>query len=165
MTSEELLLELKDIQSPAEPGWWLLAPGSMAVIGILVVVLTVLWAALRRRQVRRLVTSANQDLELIKSAYRSSADTRQLALEVAQWLKQVSLLAFPDRQLEGVSGLAWLHFLDEAMGDNRFSCGPGRVFADAVYSEHADFDGVQIVELCEQWLAVVEPHLLKRRAG
>ncbi|MGB5330216.1 MAG: DUF4381 domain-containing protein, partial [Gammaproteobacteria bacterium] len=83
-------------------------------------------------------------------------------LQLAQWLKQVALLAFPARQLESFTGEAWLQFLDESIGGDNFTSGRGKVFGDAIYRKQVNVDAGQLVELCEQWLAAVKPRLQQR---
>lgn len=162
MTADELLRELKDIQPPTAPDWWLLAPAFLFAIFGIIAVATLIWLIIRYRRVNRLASLAEQDLQRINSSYTRNRDTRELALQLAKWLKQVAMLAFPSRQLEGFTGEAWLKFLDEVLGDDRFSNGQGYVFASAVYRNQVIVDAGPLVELCEQWLVAVKPRLLQQ---
>lgn len=162
MTREELLIALKDISPPAEPGWWLPAPGYIGIILLLAAVIVAFWILLMKRRTRRLYLAASQELQHIKSSHAHSPDTQQLARELAQWLKQVSLLAFPDRRLEGATGSGWLGFLDASLGGTAFTQGVGHVFGDAVYQAQLQPDAGQLVSLCERWLIAVKPRLLQR---
>lgn len=162
MTHEELLLELRDISPPGEPGWWLLAPGYMIIILLILSLGALLWLALQRRKSRRRFTAAKLELERIHLAHLTSRDSQQLARELAQWLKQVSLLAFPRSRLEGLTGSGWLSFLDSSLGDTSFTRGDGRIFADVIYQRSANLDASRLLSLCERWLQAVEPRLVKR---
>jgi type VI protein secretion system component VasK len=162
MTVDELLRELKDIQPPDAPDWWLIPPAYLVAIGVIIVIAALIWLLIRYRRANRLASLAEQDLQRIKSAYTHNRDSHELSLQLARWLKQVALLAFPARQLEGLTGLAWLHFLDESLGENRFSNGSGKIFADSVYRKQANADVGQLIELCEQWLATVKPRLQRQ---
>ena len=62
MTAEELLLELHDIQPPAEPGWWLLAPAWLIVLGTILGLLALSWQWRRQRRKHRLLLEARQNL-------------------------------------------------------------------------------------------------------
>ncbi len=165
MTHEELLQELKDISPPAEPEWWLIAPGYMIIILLLLSLIGLLWIALQRRKTRRRFTTARLELERIRRAYLESDDAQQLAGELAQWLKRVSLLAFPESRLESVSGSRWLSFLDGTLDDESFTRGAGQVFADAIYQRQVQLDSDRILSLCERWLVAVKPRLLRRGEG
>jgi hypothetical protein len=165
MTAEELLLELKDITPPPEPAWWLLPTGYLIVLCVIIGITVLAWFMLRHRRVNRLANLADQDLQRIRSSYKRSQDARQLGLELSKWLKQVSILAFPQRQPESLTGKPWLKFLDESLGGNNFSSGNGEVFGGAIYHQQISPDAYQLVALCEQWLITVKPHLLQRGRG
>lgn len=162
MTHEELLLELKDISPPGEPGWWLLAPGYMIIILLILSLSALLWLVLLRRKSRRKFTAAKLELERIRLTHLTSQDSQQLARELAQWLKQVSLLAFPQSRLEGITGSDWLSFLDSSLGDASFTRGDGKIFADAIYQRCANPDARRLLTLCERWLLAVKPRLVQR---
>ncbi|MDH3632452.1 MAG: DUF4381 domain-containing protein [Gammaproteobacteria bacterium] len=165
MTVEELLLELKDIQPPPEPAWWLLAPAHWIAILLLLGVAVCIWFFLRHRRSNRLASLAEQELQRIRSSFARDEDSQRLAIELSRWLKQVAILAFPERHLESLSGKGWLEFLDESLGNNNFSDGTGMVFGSMIYSKQINLDATQLVPLCEQWLSVIKPHLRQRGIG
>jgi len=162
MTVDELLRELKDIQPPAAPDWWLMPPAYLVVICAIIAISALIWWRIRYRRLNRLASLAELELQRIRSTYNSNKDSRELSLQLAKWLKQVALLAFPARQLEGFTGEAWLNFLDKSLGGDSFSSGRGNVFGSSIYRKQVNVDAGQLVELCEQWLAAVKPQLLQR---
>ena len=162
MTADELLRELKDIQPPTASDWWLITPVYLVTICAIIAIAALIWLLIRQRRVYRLASLAEQDLQRIRSTYKRDRDTRELSVQLAKWLKQVALLAFPARQLESFTGEAWLKFLDESIGGDSFTSGRGKVFGNAVYRKQVNVDAGQLVELCEQWLAAVKPQLLQR---
>jgi hypothetical protein len=167
MTRDELLLQLHDIQPPPEPGWWLIAPGYLAIVALLVGLLVIAWLWRRRQRVDRLATLARLELQAIRASYRQDQDVQLLAFKLSSWLKQVAMLAFPGNRLQSVSGEPWLKFLDQSLGhdrgreqnDRHFSHGCGRVFGAALYQANVDFDAEQIFTLCEHWLNAIKPRL------
>jgi len=165
MTVEELLLELKDIAPPPEPAWWLLPPAYLFALCSIIAVTGIAWFILRYHRVNRLAKRVDQDLQRIRSLYNHNQDARQLGLELSKWLKQVSIMAFPQRQPESLTGESWLKFLDECHGGDHFSSGEGKVFGGSVYCEQVELDAYQLIELCGWWLTVVRPHLLQRSRG
>lgn len=165
MTIEELLLELKDIAPPPEPAWWLLPPAYLFALCSIFAITGIAWFILRYRKVNQLAKQANRDLQRIRSLYNHNQDTRQLGLELSKWLKLVSIMAFPQQHPESLTGESWLKFLDECHGGNHFSSGKGKVFGGPIYREQVDLNAHQLVELCEQWLTIVRPHLLQRSRG
>ena len=162
MTQQELLLALKDISPPGEPSWWLLAPGHLAILLLIIVVIASCWLWSIRRRVHRMFTAARLKLEQIESSYAHHQDSQRLARELARWLKQVALQAYPERQLEGATGSSWLRFLDSCLGDSSFTRGEGRIFGNAIYQPQASFEADRILLLTERWLRAVKPRLLQR---
>lgn len=163
MTSEELLLQLRDLQAPAEPAWWLIATGYLWLAAGITVLSVTVWLLLRRRQQEHLSRLAARELRSIQAEFQQDRDSRLLALRLSRWLKQVALLAFPTRQLQSASGEAWLEFLDQGLQQRPFSRGCGRVFGGEVYRQRFDLDAEQVIALCERWLGVVKPHLQQGR--
>ena len=174
MTREELLLQLRDIQPPPEPAWWLIAPVYLAIAAFLLGLFITAWLLRRRQKNARLAKLARLELQAIRAEYRQDHDVHLLAIKVSRWLKQVAMLAFPGSQLQAVSGEPWLDFLDQSLGqdvgqkmnqnrDNRdFSRGCGRVFGAAIYQPDVELDADQVFTLCERWLNAVKPRLLQR---
>ena len=162
MTAEQLLQQLKDIQPPPEPAWWLLAPAHGIAIGLLILVVVCIWLILRHRRANYKAGLAEQALRHISASYERDQDAHRLALALSKWLRQVSLLAFPGRQVESLCGKSWLLFLDESLGDDAFSSGQGRVFGNLIYAQQVNLDTAQLLALCGQWLAAVKPQLRQR---
>jgi hypothetical protein len=163
MTSDELLLQLRDIQPPPEPPWWLLAPAWLWLAAVIAVLCAGAWAWWRRRHSRQLGRLAARELQVIHGDYQRDRDIRQLAIRLSRWLKQVALLAFPTHRLQGVSGDAWLEFLDQGLRDRPFSRGCGRVFGGKVYRRQVELEAGAVIALCERWLRVVKPRLRQGR--
>lgn len=168
MTREELLLQLRDIQPPPEPAWWLIPPVYLTIAAFLIGLFVIAWLLRRQQQADRLAQVARLELQAIKADYRRDQNDNQLAIKVSRWLKQVAVLAFPGSQLQSVTGEPWLRFLDQShnMGQNQsnsdFSRGCGRIFGAAVYQSSVDLDADQIFVLCERWLNAIKPRLQQR---
>lgn len=164
MNRQELLTALKDIAPPAEPAWWLPAPGHIAVATVIVAGLALFWLVRKRRHARRIELRAQRELDLIRAAFAADRDAVRLARNLSPWLKQVAMLAYPRHRLAAATGEQWLRFLDSSLGDRDFTRGCGKIFADAVYQPSLAPDGAQLLELCQRWLAAVAPRLKNGRA-
>ncbi|MCP4979607.1 MAG: DUF4381 domain-containing protein [Gammaproteobacteria bacterium] len=162
MTEEELIQSLQDIVAPPEPAWWLVAPGYLLAFGLIIGIVIAGIFFVRYRKLNRLAVLADTEFQHIRCAYLRDNDARRLAMELSRWLRQVSILTFPDQQPEGFTGETWLKFLDQGLGSNHFSEGIGKIFGGAIYSEHIKSDANQLVALCDSWLCAVKPRLLKR---
>jgi len=159
MSVEELLLALKDIQPPPQPEWWQIAPIWWVLLVFFLALVLGVYIIKTQRKNNRLVNLAEAELAQI---IRQNMDKRLLALDLSAWLKRVALLAFPDQQLESISGTRWLGFLDQCMGKKHFRHGPGQVFGGSIYAQNIDTDLNELARLCEQWLSAIKPHLQRR---
>ena len=99
---------------------------------------------------------------LISSAQLLALVVVMAALVCAAWLRQVTLLAYPESQARSLCGERWLAFLDGAIGDNRFSQGCGRVFGTAIYRAQFAVDADALLQLCDHWLQAMTPRLVRR---
>ena len=160
MTAEELLLELRDIQAPPAPEWWLIAPVYLLGSAVVIVLIVLFVLLLRYKNTNRLVHQASHDLQQIKSNHQQDGDSRLLALNLSKWLKQVSMLAFPELQPASLSGQRWLSFLDQSSDVISFSNGTGKLFAGTVYCREPQFDTIEAVALCDRWLQEIKPRLV-----
>ena len=160
MTAEELLLELRDIQAPPAPEWWLIAPAYLIGIVIIIVLFLAFVLLRRNKNKNRLVNQASHDLQQIKTSHQRDGDNHLLALNLSKWLKQVSILAFPELQPASLSGQCWLNFLDQSNKTVSFSKGAGLLFAGSVYCRAPQFDPIETIDLCERWLLGIRPQLL-----
>jgi len=159
MSTDELLLQLRGIVPPGEPGWWPLAPGWWILTGAGLLVILVLLYFVKRQYNSRNFKLANRELQRISDHHKRNRDNQHLLLRLSRWLRQVSLMAFPERKIAGITGLAWLGFLDEVMGKSEFRQGPGQIFGAAVYSRQLDFNDDTILALCESWVVSIKPQL------
>jgi len=159
MTQSELLAQLKDIRPPVEPAWWLPAPGHLLAGLVLLLLLTITAFWLLRRRADRKLIQARRELRRIAAAHVD--DTPGLARALAPWLKRVALQAFPGQRLEGITGEAWLEFLDRGVGDQGFSRGAGSVFGADIYRPVmvSRTTTGELLELCDSWLAGIAPRL------
>ena len=162
MTAEELLLELRDIQAPPAPEWWLIAPAYLLVIFIVIAMIVFLAMLFRYKNTTRLVHQARHELQQIKQSHQLNGDSLLLALNLSKWLKQVSILAFPEQQPAPLSGQRWLDFLDQSCDTVSFSNGSGKLFAESIYCREPQFDAIEVFTLCEQWLQAIKPRLVTR---
>lgn len=165
MTRDELLRQLRDISPPAEPAWWLPAPGHIALLLVLLTLVAILvyWRA--RRRSGQLLEQARSELRRIEAEHARDGDASRLSRQLAGWLKRVALAAYPEKRLEGLTGRAWLEFLDQSPGGPVFSAGAGRVFAGDVYRRDVGADAEELLHLCERWLDGLRPRLQRRVRG
>lgn len=162
MTADELLAELKDIQSPPQPDWWLIGPGYWLVLAAIAAIFLLLWWRRRYQASNRLAILAEKDLQDIRRRYEREQDSGRLLLNLSRWLKQVAVAAFPEQNPAPLCGQAWIEFLDRAGGQRLFCSPGGRPFAGDIYARRPEAEAAQALALCERWLGAVKPKLSDR---
>ncbi len=144
-------LPLKDIHLPAQiSGWppalgWVLAP-------MLLVVLLVAGYYLYRRLTRKTaVKSAERLLKTLRQQPRE--DNLATLTELSALLRRTAISQDGRDKAAGLSGQAWLEYLDQGLADTPFSSGVGRCLADGHYRPTVgDVDVESLFALCERWL-------------
>jgi hypothetical protein len=144
-------IDLNDIHAapppefwPPAPGWWMLAIILLSVLAFIYWYLLITWRQ-RRKQV----------LILNELDHLSSTSTEELATQVSNLLRRVSLMCFPRQEVASLNGKAWLKFLDRTGGDGNFTDGVGNVLATAPYAlvdSTAEIDKDALKKLARKWI-------------
>ena len=157
MTPDQI--PLRDIHLPPPVSWWPPAPGWWLLLGLLVGV-ALWWAARRRRTAARPLStelgSLNDEVwrrwRDIKGLCEQGLNCTAVARELSVLMRQVALSMHPRRNVAGLTGEAWLRFLDQRLGSDLFRCGAGRVLITAPYRAADSADIRSCMQVCEQWL-------------
>jgi hypothetical protein len=153
-------LPLRDLHLPEPVSWWPPAIGwwllPLTLLG------TAALAAWLIRRARRMtpVSLAIRELEDLRADTALGPNEKLRRLSIL--LRRVALTLFPRQEIAGLAGDDWLRWLDETLGQPRFSQGPGRLLAEAPYRPTvpaANLD--ELLTLSRDWLKV----LSKTRAG
>ena len=147
--------DLRDIHLPPPPGLWPPAPGWWLVLAIGAIVALLL---VRRHQRRRPLQCAVRELDTLARAHAHTSDSVELARGISRVLRRYALWRFPQDRVAGLSGAAWLQFLDARGGHGAFTSGAGSVLGDLPYRPAAtgaalsDRETEVLVALARQWL-------------
>ena len=159
MQPDQQQLPLRDIHLPDPVSWWPPAPGWWGILAlfILLLLITVLvWRVRKQGELRR--RSKNR-VEQIFSAYQTHADPQRLAEELSVLLRRISLSHYPRSEVAGLTGDAWLQFLDLGVADTPaqggFSSGAGAALALAPYQAQAQIDVDALHDICLQWVSTL----------
>lgn len=145
-------LPLRDIHWPDPVGFWPLAPGWW-LIGLMVLLATVVGAVWLRHQARSITRLARMELTLLERRHDLAPTERCRRLSCL--LRRVCLSLYPRETVAGLSGEAWLTFLDQCFDKPRFSVGTGRQLLEAPYNRHASLttgDIDSLFKLSRDWL-------------
>lgn len=160
------LAGLRDWHLPEPVAWWPPAPGWWLVAGLALAALVLGWALWRRRRRQgAAVRAALSRLAALTQALHTGGDQRRFAAEVSQLLRRLALIRYPRERVAGLTGSAWLAFLDTTGGGDGFTRGPGRVLADRPYRAPGDpaprsgdpaltaqLDPVAVTDLAARWI-------------
>lgn len=153
-TPAELLALLRDIHLPPEPGVWPPAPGWW-LLGV--VVLTGFcwlgWRGLQALQRYLLYRRVAKQLKIICARFEESGSEQQLTAEISRLLRRAALREQPRQNVAGLTGSAWLDFLDSGSDTDEFSNGPGRCLVTVPYgAAEKTVDSEGLVDLVRRWL-------------
>ncbi|MGZ8227820.1 MAG: DUF4381 domain-containing protein [Methylococcaceae bacterium] len=145
-------LPLKDIHLPDAIGWWPPAVGwwlAAVLIPLAIVLLVVLYKRLTRKTA---IKTAKKQLASIKR--NNQLDERQKLAELSALVRRVAISVSPRAQAAGLTGQAWLAFLDRTTTGSPFSRGIGQLLAEAPYRKTPPNEAeiTQLITLCEAWL-------------
>ncbi len=157
-------LPLRDLHLPDPVGWWPLAPGWWILLALVLVALLLAWRVLhlrrRRNAARRLALA---ELARLVAAGAADRDLARLASALSQLLRRAMLAYAPRAEVAGLTGPAWLEWLDRGLEQQPFSCGPGRALSALPYRdpararEHRDVDVEGLVEAVRRRLLTPLP--------
>lgn len=136
---------------PPAPGWWLLA-----VAGVIGAVLLVhwLWRRYRRAGVGR---AARRELAALEQTLAAGGDARRYSADLSRLLRRLALVRYPRERVAGLSGRAWLEFLDATGGEGGFTQGAGRLLVEDAYRPETQPQDTHALEelgqLAARWIA------------
>lgn len=144
-------LPLKDIHLPDTIGWFPPAIGWWLVAVLIPVLIALLYFAYQRLTRKTTLKTAKILLATIKT---SPVDNAQKLTELSALLRRVAISVTPRSQTAGLTGQAWLAFLDSSLKDAPFTKGAGRCLTYAPYrsSPPSELEISQLISLCEDWL-------------
>jgi len=162
--AQEALPGLHDVVVPEPVGWM---PETVGWLGVLVVVITLsAWGLVRRHRTKvanRYRVAALEELDAIESALGVPARRVEALSALPVLLKRVALSFAERERVAGLTGEAWLAFLDEAYGGSGFTSGPGRVVSELAYASPHAMDAVEaagtsdLVVLVSTWIRTHDP--------
>lgn len=131
-------IPLRDLHLPPAPGWWPLAPGWWVLAGLAVLLLAwfawqhyLSWRANRARRI------ALAELVWVQKSYEQKEDPIALAKDLSELLRRGLLAYAPRKMVAGLTGDAWLSWLDRGLEQPVFTSGAGRLIGTLPYLDRA----------------------------
>jgi len=150
-------LPLRDIHLPEPISWWPPAPGWWGILALFILLLISALLALRFRKKRKLRHASKAGIEQVFAEYRTHGNPQRLIDELSVLLRRISLSHYPRSKVAGLTGNAWLEFLDLGVEgttvQSGFSTGAGSVLALAPYKPDIRIDIAALHHICLQWVS------------
>lgn len=139
-------IPIRDLHLPDPIGWWPLAPGWWALIALALAGLA--WLAVRAFRAYRVGAArryALKSLNRIESAWEAGGNAVSVGIDMSELVRRTMLAYVPRADVAGLTGDAWLAWLDEGLANPVFVTGPGRALIELPYrSPEAANDDVDI---------------------
>lgn len=145
-SSGDPLAGLRPLHYPPPVSWWPPAPGWWLAAGLLLAAAVLLVRRFRRTRVQRAALA--ELATLCRAGLPSEAGLARLA----SLLKRYALHCYPGRGVAGLSGEAWLRFLDDHGGRGAFTGGAGRPLGADMFRPGAAADPEAAAELVRRWI-------------
>lgn len=145
-------LPLRDIHLPETIGSWPPAIGWWILLVLIPLSLYLCWFLYKRLTRNTAVKTGTKILASIKQN-QQLADLQKIQ-QLSTLLRRVAISVAPREQSAGLTGNAWLTYLDNSVDGSPFSDGVGQILADAHFRKTLpdDIDITALIMLCETWL-------------
>jgi len=154
-------LPLRDIHLPDPISWWPPAIGWWIVSAAALLLIVTAVGLVRRWRRVTVAKLALRELDALQTD--TTLTTAEKLRKLSVLLRRAGLSAFPREEVAGLTGEAWLEWLDRPLKTPRFSQGAGRALLDAPYrpAGKADMDG--LMALCRDWLKTLPQTVVPAR--
>jgi hypothetical protein len=154
-------IPIRDIHLPDSVSWWPLAPGWWITLGLFLLAAAVVYllSVVHKRQ--QLGKQTMSEYSQLVNQYQSDGDVLLLLTRISELMRRVSVTQFSHLNVAGLTGKAWLTFLDESMAHNTstpgltFSGELGEYLISAQYKKSTSMDKNkldQLLKLSHTWL-------------
>jgi hypothetical protein len=149
-------LPLRDIHIPAAISWWPPAIGwwllALLIPVLLVMVYRLFKRITRKNAVKKALQIARKNLDSIEAD--TTMGSMQKLCELSILIRRVAISVAPRSEVAGLTGRAWLAFLDNGLKDAPFSEGTGRLLVDAPYRKTppTETEIADLITLSRNWL-------------
>ncbi len=152
-------LPLRDLHLPDPISWWPPAIGWWIVAGSVILLAILGWLLARFLRKRRMRREAIAEVRRVAAIYQESGDPQEYVRRLSVLLRRIAISFHPREEVAGLSGEAWLAFLDRGVQGTQqhggFSDGAGRALIEAPYNPNCEIDVHQLDKLCREWVEQV----------
>ncbi len=143
-------LPLRDIHLPEAVSWWPLAIGWWLLLALLILLPIIIWAIQKLIARRRLRKLALAELSSIEANFGQHQNSQQLVSEISILLRRTCISRFPRSDVAGLSGKAWIHFLNSQA--NSFDAETSQALISGPFQKQCDIDDQALINACRHWV-------------
>ncbi len=149
---EPTQLPLKDIHLPETISWWPPAIGWWLMAVLLPLLIYLIYQLVKRITRKTAINTAKKLLLQIKQ--NKQLDNKQKLNELSILVRRVAISTSVREECAGLTGQAWLEYLDRSVKGMPFTQGIGRLLGDAPYRQNMPTEQEigELTALCETWL-------------
>jgi len=156
MNTNMTALPLKDIHLPDPISFWPLAFGWWIVAGIVIFLIFLSLLLFRKLSETTLKSEAKNKLQVIEKNFLETDDALVCLTEISALLRRITLSQKATDNVAGLTGEAWLQFLDQPLKTAEFSQGAGQILLTGPYSLEVDKTQVmKLIQLSAKWVNVL----------
>ncbi len=147
------IAQLRDIHLPNGVSWWPPAPAWWLLTILLIAVITILywqWRKLREKYLRR--RAALNELQRLEKIYQQPQHRKKVIQLLSVLLRRVAFIHHPRHEVAGLSGEAWLTFLNRTGETEAFASEVGKLLVTAPYNQNIPELGQDLFPIIEQWI-------------
>jgi hypothetical protein len=158
-------LPLRDIHLPDSVSWWPPAIGWWILMGLIAAVVALVLIVRYVKTRKQFSRMALAEFNLITARYNRHGDAQKLLEDLSALMRRIAVSAFPDQNAAGVTGEAWLRFLDDIATQQKSTKLPadfhsplGQWLVSAPYQKRispGQQDIQQLLLLCREWIRSV----------
>ena len=127
-------IPLRDLHLPEAIGWWPLAPGWWLLIALAVVLLAYLLRVYLRTRARGAARRhALRQLDILAAEFERHHDAVAFSSGLSELLRRTMLAYAPRHEIAGLTGDAWLEWLDRDLDQARFQTATGKKLLEMPY--------------------------------
>lgn len=146
-------LPINDIHLPASVGWWPLAPGWWVLVCLMLVVIALLvwyWNKSPRLPRQGVLDTALRELDRLPKQY--AKDSKILLRELSVLLRRVAISRYGREKVAGLTGAAWVDFLDKQAGKTLFKGRFEAVLTELPYRPETQVETAALMQAIREWI-------------
>ncbi len=144
-------LPLRDIHLPDAIGWWPPAPAWWVITFLLLATIVLLiWRWSQQKTDERALELALSELDRLQKQH--GKDSKALLRELSVLLRRTAMSQYGRKQVSGLTGTAWVEFLDQKAGKPLFKGKLERFLTEIPYRPESETETTAVFNATREWI-------------